>query len=89
MPFQTESILVKTAAQLAFSKSFQEEKIPGASESKLSVTGQTRLHIIAKEIERLSGERQDGHNIILKIGMSIKRLMNFTEKVGARSQYAE
>ncbi|XP_059075443.1 uncharacterized protein LOC131061631 [Cryptomeria japonica] len=74
---QTESILLKTAAELAFPNSFKKEKFPGASESKLSVTGQARRRKIANAID---AERGDGPKIIDSIGMSIKQVKNFTAK---------
>ncbi|XP_059076127.1 uncharacterized protein LOC131061633 isoform X1 [Cryptomeria japonica] len=78
---QTESILLKTAAQLAFTNSFQKNDINEAAESKLSVTGETRRRKIANAIERLEAKRSIGLNIIDNIYYSVKQAKNFTAEV--------
>ncbi|XP_059076131.1 uncharacterized protein LOC131033446 isoform X2 [Cryptomeria japonica] len=69
---QTEIILLKTAAHLAFTGSFQKEGF-----SRLSVTGRARRRKIANTIERLEAKRWIGLNIIHNIFYSIKRVKNF------------
>ncbi|XP_057863598.2 uncharacterized protein LOC131071677 isoform X2 [Cryptomeria japonica] len=54
---QTESILIKTAAQSAFSYSFHKEDFPGARESKLSAIGETRCKKIADALESLQTKK--------------------------------
>ncbi|XP_057820646.2 uncharacterized protein LOC131033435 [Cryptomeria japonica] len=72
---QTEIILLKTAAQLAFRGSFQKEGI-----SSFSPTGKARRRKIANAIERLEAKRWIGLNIIHNIFYSIKRVKNFIAK---------
>ncbi|XP_059075438.1 uncharacterized protein LOC131076693 [Cryptomeria japonica] len=76
---QTESNLLKAASQLAFSKSFKKDSLFGAGESELSIIGKGKRRKIAYAIERF--ERRDDPGINENIGMSIKRVKNFTAKV--------
>ncbi|KAH9316707.1 hypothetical protein KI387_025334, partial [Taxus chinensis] len=77
---QTESILVKTAAQLAFSNSLQIEDFPRASKSKLSAKGVARREKIAQSIKMLlttkSTKNKPEHSMINDFGMFIRRLFH-------------
>ncbi|GLJ23493.1 hypothetical protein SUGI_0445170 [Cryptomeria japonica] len=76
---QTESILLRKAAQLAFTSSFKKNDIIiGASESKLSATGKARRRKIANAIKKLDAKRWAVLYVIDNIQTSIKQVKKFT-----------
>ncbi|XP_059075475.1 uncharacterized protein LOC131875381 [Cryptomeria japonica] len=87
---QTESILLRKAAQLAFTSSFKKNDIIiGASESKLSATGKARRRKIANAIKKLDAKRWAVLDVIDNIQTSIKQVKKFTTEVDTHSLHSQ